>query len=414
MVSRVFAAKRSVLIGLIALICSSLADASEPVTPGPDRRWGSRSIQLSISRALFRPSSAIKSGAPVNAAVESAAASWSNVAAVSFRFIESESEAVSDARTGGDGKNLITVAGTVENIALFPKEGNSPPAYTRLFFNRQGSIIEADVVLNPFVQFSTDGSVGTFDLESVLRHELGHVLGLGHSPAMGAVMYGRISQNRELMESAEPKRELSDADVSMVRSLYGAEKASVDCCVSVAGAMSGKPLVVWAEDSSSGRLVAADIFAGARYSLGGFNNGKYRVLAQPSESGPAALVSERELELPTRLNKIVFGVPSGTAIKLIGLNGELGSMPIRLSRGREHQIFVGGVGLDPKSVSFGFSTSAISVVNGTVMAIDYGRGVSAVALSISVSEVIEPGEYSIFAESANGSRRYLIGAVSVN
>jgi hypothetical protein len=307
----------------------------------------------------------------------------------------------------------LTVAATAQNLLLFPRESKSPPAFTRLFFNRQGSIIEADIVLNPFVQFSTDGTSGTFDLQSVITHELGHVLGLGHSPAMGATMYGRISQNRDGFGAIFPARTLAESDISMIRAAYGPEVAELNCCASVAGNTNGSSLEVWAEDSSSGRVIAAEAFSNGRYSVGGFPTGKYRILAQQTEAGAAVEVTTRGLELPTRLKSIIFSPASDVDLQLLGLNGELGSVPIHVERGRTYQIFLGGTGLDPKIVSFGFSTPSISVVGGTVAPMDYGRGLSAVVLTIVVDENIDGGDYSVFVESASGSRRYMIGAVSV-
>jgi hypothetical protein len=46
---------------------------------------------------------------------------------------------------------------------------------------------EADMALNTQFQWTTHGGDG-FDVETVFLHENGHVLGLGHSPVVGAVM----------------------------------------------------------------------------------------------------------------------------------------------------------------------------------------------------------------------------------
>lgn len=62
--------------------------------------------------------------------------------------------------------------------------------------------------------FSAIDSPQSFDIESVALHELGHCLGLDHSPIKEAVMYYSIG-------SREFKRELHPDDLAGIRSIYG-------------------------------------------------------------------------------------------------------------------------------------------------------------------------------------------------
>ncbi len=52
---------------------------------------------------------------------------------------------------------------------------------------------EADMAINTNFTWSTDGTPGTYDLETVILHENGHVAGLGHSEYTEAVMYAYAS-----------------------------------------------------------------------------------------------------------------------------------------------------------------------------------------------------------------------------
>lgn len=52
---------------------------------------------------------------------------------------------------------------------------------------------EADMAINTNFSWSTNGTAGTFDLETVVLHENGHVAGLGHSEYTEAVMYAYAS-----------------------------------------------------------------------------------------------------------------------------------------------------------------------------------------------------------------------------
>lgn len=61
--------------------------------------------------------------------------------------------------------------------------------YTRLFYNANGNIQKALVTI-----YNTD-ELNKMQLESIIRHELGHALGLGHTSAENDLMQPNINMN---------------------------------------------------------------------------------------------------------------------------------------------------------------------------------------------------------------------------
>ncbi|HUQ88151.1 MAG TPA: matrixin family metalloprotease [Vicinamibacterales bacterium] len=107
-------------------------------------------------------------------AVERATATWSRVESASVRFTF---QGMTSARAEGfDGK---TTLGFIDRPDLDRVLG----ATSFLIDTTSGAIAEADIFFNSAFAFSVavNGEPNRVDLESVVLHEIGHLLGLGHS-----------------------------------------------------------------------------------------------------------------------------------------------------------------------------------------------------------------------------------------
>src|SRR5215218_5567422 len=189
-------------------------------------RWPKKSIEISLSTSLLSPGANIKPDSDVVGAVRRALTRWSSLSNINFVVTWSPLLSVSPAE-GGDGINLLTIGATVENEAF---NSDSTTGRTRVFFDPEtGNIVEADISINPSpraedgteLQFSTDATPGTYDLEATFTHEIGHLLGLDHSVLLSSTMQGRQAINGTFGLPALTERSLSEEDRQRVRSLYG-------------------------------------------------------------------------------------------------------------------------------------------------------------------------------------------------
>lgn len=445
------------LIALLAFVVSSQPSSFDLPASSQERqiRWPTKSIQIALSTSLTAPSAAIKPESDVLGAVQRALASWSRAAEVTFVEVSSKAQSVSPTN-GGDGISLITVAATAENLALFG-EGNTT-ARTRVFYDPDtGEISEADIVINPFpysgegesLQFSTDATPGTYDLESTLAHEIGHLLGLNHSRVIGATMQASQALNGTYGLAAITERTLSEADLAAVRSLYGAREKVGSIEGRILNSIDGNLLPataahVWIEDLANGRVMASSLTtAGGRFSINGVPPGNYRAMVEyldgpASDSAALSAASDRKpggrqrafrsVEIASRLrvaadkstplNYVLVppqNSPPALNPRFIGINGELSTVPVPVAAGKKLTLYVGGEGVDliPGS-GLVLSSPFITVDPASLTLQQFHNATPVISFEVSVAANAPPGDYSIRLQSNSGEMAYLVGGITIN
>jgi hypothetical protein len=418
-------------------------------------KWRTNTIEVAFSTSLQSPGSNIKPGSDVIGAARRALSRWSTLANV--RFIETSSAAQSISPGGnGDGVNLITIADTPENRSIF--SGGGMTGKTRISYDSATrAILEADIVINPYptsedgtpLQFSTDGTPGTYDLESTFTHEVGHLLGLEHSSVIASTMQPRQAVNGTYKLTAFTERTLSESDRAAVSSLYGDQNEL--------GAIHGKlvknspgteatPLVgahVWVENSISGRVIASALTSSSgNYQIESVPPGQYRVLTEyANRQTPVPQVSLfsgsdnllnwqtgfRSAELASQLrvnaNEITahsFAISAQAASpvlmpRLLGANGELSTTPVPADVGKKVTVYVGGEGVDQVPASGISVTSPFMVVDPESLTLEqFGTSFPVIAFKVSVAASAPFGDYSVRLQLNSGEVAYVPGGITVD
>ncbi|REJ78348.1 MAG: hypothetical protein DWQ47_02500 [Acidobacteria bacterium] len=412
-----------VLISMLALLAASafpyelqrLPDKGTPV------KWASKKITLSVSSSLIEISPAVRGDWKPLESIQRAALAWSSASGIEISLEESDAQSISPHGRKGDGVSLITIAQTPENLILFTGKNVSRPAFTRIFFNGKGRIIEADVVLNPYHPISTDGIFGAFDLESTVVHELGHVLGLGHSDVLGASMNEVSARNGLYTIPFTTYRTLSADDVAGIRALYPEFSREEGCCRTIAGRMTGDlpdagEFVVWAEDLAEGSVIASvRRSANGEFRLEGIPEGDYRLFARSASGTSGAfdlgiISTEVGEDKAFEIDPEPFDARAGFV--QAGFNGQLSEVSVPVNAGRVFRLFVGGAGtLDHPRLEI--SSPKIAVEEGSLEVLDYGKDSIVLSFVAEVGDAVSTGDYTIRLYDGDKLIDCLVGAISV-
>jgi len=184
---------------------------------GPFLFWRDRAITFSIDA----------SGCPdtdlgqTRAAVIRAFATWESQPCTDIFFIfEGMVEGAEPNHLTGeaDGHNLIMW------VMDWPDEwGSDKLALTNFVWNeRTGEILDVDIVFNARDYYWTAGDRTVTDIENVLVHEIGHLLGFAHTTDPDASMYDGY------VEGEIEKRDLSATDIHGLCEVYPSGRPTPD------------------------------------------------------------------------------------------------------------------------------------------------------------------------------------------
>lgn len=215
-------------------------------------------------------------------ALRNAFAHWEAVPTASMDFTDGGTTTATRASMT-DGVNLVTFQ---DDEFPFPPLVLGVAAKTIEFGDTPGTarIVDADIVFNPEFNttnngFATDNRPGSYDIESIATHEVGHVMGLLHSGVPDATMFFVLQPGTEA-------RTLTTDDEAWAGFKY--PDVGFAALGSIAGTITdgatGSPVaaaLVLAENTLTGEAVHAYSDRDGTYLIPGLPLGDYKVSIQP-------------------------------------------------------------------------------------------------------------------------------------
>lgn len=202
------------------------------------------------------------------ATIDRAFAEWAETGDTDVRFA---SKGVANAAFGHDGQNSVTLADDLYANQKFI-------ALTTNWYDDSGKMTEADIQID-----SASFTSGNYNVQQLVAHEIGHLLGFDHSAVLSSVMYPYVGRGGT--------NALDSDDRVAINALY--PSASPTAGATMRGQVIGNSGGIFAAQvvavNTQGEPVATTLTNDrGEFELTGVPEGTYRLYAEPLD-GPVAV-----------------------------------------------------------------------------------------------------------------------------
>jgi hypothetical protein len=172
--------KKTILaLAIATVLVVAIADsASAYVLLSPRRTWASTPVNVPVYQV---GNNSIADGNGGVTATANAVKAWG--------MVNSSSTSQAAVRGSAPATIMLNTNGRICNGSCL--------AATLTGYYTGNTIYDADVYTNTKYKFyssgEADGCSGEFDIEGIMVHEVGHVIGIGHTSVVGATMYPSVS-----------------------------------------------------------------------------------------------------------------------------------------------------------------------------------------------------------------------------
>ncbi|APR84712.1 Hypothetical protein A7982_10061 [Minicystis rosea] len=205
--------------------------------------------------------------ADVRAAIEQAVATWSEIdcgngmATIAFADVGDVSCHFAEYESGGPNANVILFQ---DDKWRYHGPDDTLAKTTVTFDTDTGAILDADIEVNhAYNEFTLGDDHVVYDLESVITHELGHFIGLDHTPDLYATMYAAYE------EGSLDQRSLEVDDIEGLCAIYPPERSG-KCDPQPENGLADACVQEHTDDGSSGGGGGCALAASPAGAAGGF------------------------------------------------------------------------------------------------------------------------------------------------